>query len=78
VPDRPGHDIRYAIDSSKLATLGWKPATTFEAGLDATVGWYVNHEDWWRRLKERSDYVEYFQRNYGDRQPSTPGSGKGD
>jgi len=78
VPDRPGHDIRYAIESSKLAGLGWKPETTFESGLDATVHWYVEHENWWRRLKERSDYVEYFQRNYGARQPSTPPGGRGD
>jgi len=70
VPDRPGHDIRYSVDSSKLARLGWSPTRSFEEALDATVRWYVDNEGWWRPLKERSDYVEYFQRNYGARQRS--------
>ena len=47
VPDRPGHDRRYAIDASKIAReLGWQPAHDFESGLRATVEWYVNHRDW--------------------------------
>ena len=47
VQDRPGHDQRYAIDASKLAlTLDWKPLETFETGLEKTVDWYLNHEDW--------------------------------
>jgi dTDP-glucose 4,6-dehydratase len=71
VPDRPGHDIRYSVDSTKLAELGWEPNRPFEAALDATVRWYVENEGWWRRLKERPDYVEYFQRNYGARTAST-------
>jgi dTDP-glucose 4,6-dehydratase len=71
VPDRPGHDIRYSVDSTKLAELGWEPDRPFEAALDATVRWYVENEGWWRRLKERQDYVEYFQRNYGARTTST-------
>jgi dTDP-glucose 4,6-dehydratase len=70
VPDRPGHDIRYSIDSTKLAQLGWQPAQSFEEALAATVRWYVDHEIWWRALKGRQDYVEYFQRNYGARQPT--------
>lgn len=51
VTDRPGHDLRYAIDASKIkAELGWEPAHTFEEGLAATVGWYIDNEWWWRPL----------------------------
>lgn len=54
VRDRPGHDRRYAIDSTKLETeLGWKPIhTDFSGGLDQTIAWYQEHEDWWRPVKE--------------------------
>ena len=72
VPDRPGHDIRYSVDSSKLAGLGWAPTRSFEQALDATVRWYADNEPWWRALKERSDYVEYFKKNYGARRSSAP------
>lgn len=54
VQDRPGHDLRYAIDASKLAaTLDWHPAHDFEAGLRSTVDWYLQREDWWRPVLER-------------------------
>jgi dTDP-glucose 4,6-dehydratase len=65
VYDRPGHDWRYSLDSSKLRALGWAPAEEFEAGLARTVRWYADHEDWWRPLKEAS--AAYFERQYGDR-----------
>jgi dTDP-glucose 4,6-dehydratase len=57
VPDRPGHDLRYAIDSSKLrAELGWRPRyTTFRDGLATTVQWYREHEDWWRPQKDATE-----------------------
>lgn len=57
VSDRPGHDLRYAIDNSKLINeLGWQPKfTDFEAGLDATIQWYKENEDWWKPLKEATE-----------------------
>ena len=57
VRDRPGHDRRYAIDSSKLRReLGWRPVhTDFERGLEATIAWYREHEDWWRPAKEATE-----------------------
>jgi dTDP-glucose 4,6-dehydratase len=52
VPDRPGHDWRYAIDSSRIrAELGWAPVETFESGLAKTVRWYLDHRDWWQRIR---------------------------
>lgn len=57
VTDRPGHDLRYAIDSGRLRTeLGWSPAyTTFRDGLAATIDWYRTHEAWWRPQKEATE-----------------------
>ena len=52
VPDRPGHDLRYAIDASKLMTeLGWAPRETFESGLRKTVEWYLANRSWWERIR---------------------------
>jgi dTDP-glucose 4,6-dehydratase len=51
VPDRLGHDLRYAVDSSKLRSLGWAPRHDFSERLDETVDWYRTREDWWRPLK---------------------------
>lgn len=67
VGDRTGHDQRYALDSSKVAALGWKPASDFRAGMERTIDWYVANENWWREIKERQDYRDYYQRNYGNR-----------
>ncbi|WP_417559365.1 dTDP-glucose 4,6-dehydratase [Marinomonas sp.] len=51
VKDRPGHDVRYAIDASKIALdLGWKPEETFETGMRKTVQWYLDNQDWWQRV----------------------------
>ena len=54
VTDRPGHDLRYAIDASRIKDeLGWEPSVTVEEGLDLTVRWYLENEDWWRALQSR-------------------------
>jgi dTDP-glucose 4,6-dehydratase len=54
VIDRPGHDLRYAIDASKIrGELGWTPSIDFETGLEATVDWYLEHEAWWRPITSR-------------------------
>ncbi|MCX8228269.1 MAG: dTDP-glucose 4,6-dehydratase [Sulfitobacter sp.] len=55
VADRPGHDARYAIDPSRIRNeLGWRPSVTIDEGLEKTVRWYLDHEDWWRPLLDRS------------------------
>ncbi|MCX7645675.1 MAG: dTDP-glucose 4,6-dehydratase [Rhodobacteraceae bacterium] len=54
VADRPGHDLRYAIDASRIrAELGWRPSVTLDEGLERTVDWYLANEDWWRPLLSR-------------------------
>ncbi len=67
VTDRSGHDQRYALDSSKVQALGWLPASDFRVAMERTVDWYVENESWWREIKERQDYKDYYQRNYGNR-----------
>ena len=55
VKDRPGHDVRYAIDATKMATeLNWKPQETFETGIRNTVIWYLNNKEWWTRVLDGS------------------------
>jgi dTDP-glucose 4,6-dehydratase len=66
VPDRPGHDLRYSVNTTKLRGLGWEPDFTFETSLNATVDWYVNNEAWWRPLKS-GEYLDYYKKNYGNR-----------
>ena len=66
VPDRPGHDIRYAMDGTKLAALGWQPRLDFDQGLHATVDWYCTHEDWVQAAKA-ADWADYYERQYGHR-----------
>lgn len=58
VPERLGHDFRYALDSSKIAKLGWKPKHTLEQALKDTVKWYQEHTDWWKPLKENRPIVD--------------------
>ena len=66
VQDRPGHDRRYAIDSSKLRGLGWSPANSFDSGLAETVAWYREHRAWWEPIKS-GEYLAYYRQQYGER-----------
>ena len=69
VQDRPGHDRRYALDSTKIKKLGWKTSHDFKEALKRTVEWYVNTEDWWRKIKERDkEYREYYRKQYIERE----------
>jgi len=63
VDDRPGHDRRYALDASKLARLGFRPSTPFEAGLSETIRWYRDHPEWWRPVKEKDAAFRAFYRS---------------
>ena len=64
VNDRPGHDLRYAIDASKLnRTLGWRPSVTFEEGLSKTIDWYLNSKDWLENVTSGS-YQNYYKSQY--------------
>ena len=66
VKDRAAHDVRYALDTSKLGQLGWEPEISFEEGFAQTIGWYLERQDWWRPIKS-GEYLEYYQKQYVDR-----------
>jgi len=69
VQDRPGHDRRYALNSSKIKRLGWKTSYEFEEAMKETVDWYINNEDWWRKIKGgKGEFQEYYHRQYGQRE----------
>jgi dTDP-glucose 4,6-dehydratase len=71
VTDRPGHDRRYAIDDSKIASeLGWTPSVPFEAGIRQTVRWYLDNQDWVESVTSGS-YRHWIEQHYGDRAPAT-------
>jgi len=64
VKDRPGHDLRYAIDASKInRELGWKPSVTFEEGLEQTIDWYLSNEEWLQHVTS-GDYQKYYEKQY--------------
>jgi dTDP-glucose 4,6-dehydratase len=68
VPDRLGHDRRYAVNCRKIKALGWKPEVEFEAGLERTVRWYEDNEAWWRKIKEKSaEYKSFYDEYYKNR-----------
>ena len=68
VPDRPGHDRRYSLDTTKLGSLGWRPRVDFEQGLAETVKWYRENERWWRPIKDDDpEFRRYYQAQYGSR-----------
>lgn len=65
VTDRPGHDLRYAIDPTKLETeLGWKPKYTFDTGIRQTIDWYLDNKEWWENILS-GEYANYFDTMYG-------------
>ena len=67
VTDRLGHDARYAIDSRKLQReLGWEPSLQFEQGIEETVRWYLDHEDWLNNVTS-GDYMKYYDDMYQNR-----------
>jgi dTDP-glucose 4,6-dehydratase len=66
VEDRPGHDRRYSLDTSKLRALGWEPKQDFDEGLAETVAWYRDNRSWWEPIKS-GEYLEYYRRQYAER-----------
>ena len=67
VTDRPGHDMRYAIDPTKIETeLGWKPTYTFDTGIEMTIKWYLENREWWENILS-GEYQNYFEKMYGNR-----------
>ena len=70
VEDRPGHDRRYSLDTTKLRALGWAPETAFAAGMRTTVEWYRANRAWWEPIKS-GEFREYYERQYGARLASS-------
>ncbi|HOQ76366.1 MAG TPA: dTDP-glucose 4,6-dehydratase [Thermoclostridium sp.] len=71
VKDRPGHDLRYAIDPAKIQReLGWKPETPFDEGIRKTIKWYLDNRSWWENIIS-GEYMHYYERMYGNRGMST-------
>ena len=67
VKDRPGHDLRYAIDISKIKNeLGWQPKVSFEEGVDKTIAFYKDNESWWQNIKS-GEYQDYYKKQYKNR-----------
>lgn len=67
VSDRPGHDLRYAVDPAKIkAELGWEPKTFFEEGIKKTIDWYVTNREWWETIIN-GEYQQYYEQMYGGR-----------
>ncbi len=67
VTDRPGHDLRYAIDPTKIETeLGWKPTYNFDTGIRQTIQWYLDNREWWENIIS-GEYEKYFEKMYGGR-----------
>ena len=77
VDDRQGHDRRYSLDAGKLARLGFRTSTPFDEGLEETVRWYRQRENWWRPVKERdAAYREFYRTQYGDRLATSSATAK--
>jgi dTDP-glucose 4,6-dehydratase len=72
VRDRPGHDVRYSIDASKLRALGWRPRHTFTDAIERTVRWYAENRWWWEPIRN-GEFRQYYDRQYGERLAETVG-----
>ncbi|MYE27638.1 MAG: dTDP-glucose 4,6-dehydratase [Chloroflexi bacterium] len=70
VPDREGHDRRYAMTAAKARALGWRPQVDLDKGLEATVNWYRENEWWWRKIKT-GEYLDFYRRQYAERLASS-------
>ncbi len=67
VKDRPGHDRRYAIDSTKIKNeLNWEPKHKFEDGIDKTIKWYIENQNWWKKVMS-GEYLKYYELNYSQK-----------
>ena len=67
VTDRPGHDMRYAIDPTKIhEELGWLPETKFDDGIKKTIKWYLDNKKWWENIIS-GEYQNYYEKQYGNR-----------
>ena len=67
VKDRPGHDLRYAINHEKITnTLNWEPKIKFEKGLELTIKWYLDHQDWLDNVISK-EYLKHYEKLYGNR-----------
>jgi dTDP-glucose 4,6-dehydratase len=76
VADRPGHDRRYCLDTTKLRALGWTPRVPFERGLGDTIDWYRRNESWWRPIREQNEaFRSHYQAQYAGSGIEDPGSG---
>jgi dTDP-glucose 4,6-dehydratase len=71
IEDRPGHDRRYSLDSTKVRALGWTPEHGFEAALEQTARWYVENRWWWEKVRS-GDFRDYYDRLYGERLAKAP------
>jgi dTDP-glucose 4,6-dehydratase len=65
VKDRPGHDRRYSLDSTKIKKLGWKPKYDFETAIREKIDWYRNNIDWWKKIKS-GEYLEFYNKQYNN------------
>ena len=64
IKDRPGHDLRYAIDAKKInSELGWSPSVSFEEGLSKTIDWYLNNAEWLKNINS-GEYQNYYNKHY--------------
>jgi dTDP-glucose 4,6-dehydratase len=67
VDDRPGHDRRYSLETSKIRALGWAPRRNWHDGVRTTIDWYRDNRDWWEPIKRSDDFREYYERQYAAR-----------